>query len=424
MRIAGRVWFVCLAVLAAMGSGYAPASEPIERLTPEEARRLVAEVVPQVELLRGLTFKEPVPVEVVDDQAAREYILSRIRQFEQEGQFENVQRVYELLGLVPEGSEILELLLDAMEEQAGGYYDPARRAYYLLDDVPASAAPIFTAHELTHALEDQHFDLDRRLHEALSNDDRLLAQSAIHEGSATILMSVYTMGAVLRGDLDPAALQTLAETEAGRAAKLRSLPDVLLRQVLGPYVLGAMFLSGGDFMNITQGFPEDSVNRALDEGPTSTEQLLHPEKYWNSELRDDPNELEPSTAGKVLGKRWRLQGDGVLGELTLAALVGAETPLQPGAGGFPDVRAWTNAAAEGWGGDRWELWESGEKSVVLLLTSWDSPDDATEFAGALPQRENLKWQQADDRVAVVAGDAGRKTRRLLDRMLAPTGSAR
>jgi hypothetical protein len=399
--------------------GGVPASGPPERLTPEEAQRLVDEVVPRVEQLRGLTFKRPVPVKVVDDAAAREHFMARLREFDQTQQIEKSQRVYELLGLIPEGTDLLELLLEAVEEQAGGYYDPSSGAYYLLDDMPAAVAPIFTAHELTHALEDQHFDLDERLREVIANDDWLLARSAVHEGSATILMSVYAVGAIMRGELEPAALQTLAQTEAGHAARLMSLPDVLLRQLLGPYVLGATFLSGGDLMSIAQGFPEEAADRAMSEGPESSEQILHPEKYWDGEKRDEPIRLELPGAGEILGARWTLRGEGVLGELTLGVLVGAPTPAQPGAGAFPDDGAWTNDAASGWGGDRWELWERGPKAVLLLLTAWDSSADAAEFAAALPQRKNLKWQVRDDLVAIVAGKAGRKTPRLLARMLEP-----
>jgi hypothetical protein len=179
------------------------------------------------------------------------------------------------------------------------------------------------------------------------------------------------------------------------------------------------FLSGGDLMAIVQGFPEESVRRAYLDGPESSEQLLHPEKFWDDETRDDPVPVTvPSPAG-LLGKRWSLAADGVLGELTIAVLVGAETPVPTG----PDVLdtgAWTNEAATGWGGDRWQVWAKGRKTVLLLLTIWDSAADASEFAAALPEGQGMEWRVADRRVAIVAGDTGRKASRLLDRMLART----
>ena len=408
---------IVVSLLVGLAGAAASADETPIAVSQQEAQRLIDELVPQVEKLRGLPFKRPVPVEVVDGAAMRDYVLARVRLFDHEGHLDAVQRAYRLLGLIPEDAGLLELLMDAMEEQAGGFYDPSKGAYYLLNDVPQTAAPIFTAHELTHALEDQHFDLDRRLRDTLEDDDRMLAISAVHEGSATILMSVYMMGAVRRGEMDADALQTLAESEAGRAAKLRALPEVLLRQMLGPYVLGALFLGGDDSRGVAGGYPGDTVNRVMSAGPSSSEQILHPEKFWDSEQRDEPREVRLAGMQRVLGKRWTREGHGVLGELTLGALVGAATPLEPGASGIPDAAAWTNQAASGWGGDRWELWEQDGESILLLRVDWDSPTDAAEFAAALQDHDGLRWETSDDRVAIVAGHAGKKTGRLLTRML-------
>ena len=98
-------------------------------------------------------------------------------------------------------------------------------------------------------------------------------------------------------------------------------------------------------------------------------------------------------------------------------LVGAETPFTPGAATLPTAASWTNAAAAGWDADKWELWKREDKAVVLLLTEWDTPEDAVEFAEALPQGTGLRSQTAKNRVAVVAGDGGQKAQRLLGRML-------
>jgi len=406
-----------MSLIAGIGGAVTSADEPPVLVSQQEAQRLIDELVPLVEELRGLSFKKPVPVEVVDATAMRDYVLERVRLFDHEDHLETVQRAYQLLGLIPDDVGLLDLLMGAMEEQAGGFYDPSKGAYYLLNDVPQTAAPIFTAHELTHALEDQHFDLDRRLREALDDDDRMLAISAVHEGSATILMSVYMMDAMLRGEVDADALATLADSEAGKAAKLAALPEVLLRQMLGPYVLGALFLSGGNPLGISGGYPGEAVNHVMSEGPTSSEQILHPEKFWNRKLRDEPLEVRLVGMESVLGKRWTRCGHGVLGELTLGALVGAATPLEPGTSGVPDSAAWTNQAASGWGGDRWELWEHDGESILLLRVDWDTPTDATEFAEALQDHDGLHWMRSDERVAIVAGHTGKKTRRLLSRML-------
>jgi len=391
-----------------------PAADAAALLSAAEARRLVDEVVPYVEQLRGLTFKQPVEVEVVDDAAMRDYVLARLAAFEQDEHLEILQEAYRLLGLIPQEAKLIDLVLVAMEEQAGGYYDPGKKSYYLMDDVPQAAAPIFTAHELTHALEDQHYDLDARLRSAIDNDDRALAMSAVHEGSATLLMSVYLAGAMLRGELDPTALGELAAGEAGKAEKLQAMPDVLVRQLIGPYILGATFLSGGNLLNMAAGYPSEAIDRAMRSGPTSSEQILHPEKYWNEKQRDEPRKVKIPSPKKALGRGWKLEGTGVLGELTLGSLVGAETPIMSA---MPDPAGWTNAAASGWGGDLWQLWRRDGELLLLLRIDWDSPADAVEFVEALPAGGRLAISRHEERVAIVAGEAGERAERLLARML-------
>jgi hypothetical protein len=220
------------------------------------------------------------------------------------------------------------------------------------------------------------------------------------------------------GEIDAAELQTFYESELERAAVLDLLPPVFQRQLIAPYMVGSSFLVRGDPLSLLgKGFPASDVDRAYREPPASSEQILHPEKYWDPASRDEPESVTLRDAGARLGRRWRLAASGVLGEMTLGVLVGAPTPLRPSDPEAQRGASWTNEAASGWGGDRWELWQRDRSAVLLLNTVWDSPEDAREFVGALPTREGLRSRRAGDRVAIVAGQAGRKTERVLRRML-------
>ena len=306
-------------------------------MTEEVARRVVEEIAPEVERLRGLRFKESVEVSVVDDASIREYIVERLREFDYEERLQAATRAYELLGLVPPGIDLLEALLRVMEEQAGGFYDPPRRSYYLLDDMPVGVAPVLTAHELTHALEDQHFDLDGRLRRVTDNDDMVFAASAVHEGSATLLMGAYLMQAEDDGGL--AIAEAMGNLAALEGPELARLPPLLTRQLLGPYLLGVPFLTRGNLREAADGYPAAAVDRAYRDSPTSSEQILHPDKYWDERLRDEPRAVDLGGSGKLLGEQWEVEGDGVLGELTLGVLVGAETPMHLGRDGGESHRA-------------------------------------------------------------------------------------
>lgn len=374
------------------------------RIGQDEAAATVADLIDDVAAIRGLEFRRDVPVRVIDDAEARDHVERRFDKFVGRDKLEADSLAFELLGLVPPGNDLLDSVLHVLEEQAGGFYDPGTRSFYLLDDMPPGMAPILVAHELTHALEDQHYDLDRRIGASLEDDDRAFATGSIHEGSASLVMTVWMTGAISRGELDMNALTEFQQSEAGRGERLAEMPEILRRQLIGPYILGMSFLAKGNLLSIAGGFPTDDVNRAFDDGPTSSEQILHPEKYWDPETFDPPTTVVVPPLSGVLGEGWERRSSGVLGELGLGVLVGAETP---------DVNApaavvaanWTHDAAAGWDGDRWELWTRGDDAVVVLATMWDSVEDAIEFETALAARETgLRSGRHDATVAVVVAD--------------------
>lgn len=414
------VGLVFLIVLSLPVAGQEPSApvEPGKTLTSEEAVAIAREIIPEVEEMRGLEFKREVPIEIIDEDKAIEYVQARLAEFQSPEELAHVQVVYELLGLIPEGLDLLETFLELLREQAGGFYDPETGTFYVLDSIPRAVAPVVIAHELTHALDDQYFGLDKRLKKVNGDDDRMLAFSAVHEGSATCVMTLHLSRAMMAGEIDPAGLQEFFESEQEKAAKLEQLPVVFRRQLIAPYTLGAEFLVRGNMLRLMSGgFPVEDVNRVYDDPPSSSEQILHPQKYWGDGERDEPRPVDLDDTGKALGRDWTRVMQGTLGELTLGIIVGAPTP----AADFQSTQQaadWTNDAASGWGGDAWELWRREGKTVLLVGTVWDSPTDAEEFAAALTPGGGLSWKLVGDTVALVAGESGKKTDRLLSRMSA------
>jgi hypothetical protein len=382
-------------------------------ITQEEATRAVAAVLPSLEEIRGLKFVRPVPVTVIDDARARRHALERFRRMTPEAKIRADETTYRLLGLIPPDTDVLKTLLDVLEEQAGGFYDPQTKSFYLLDDMPKSMTRLLAAHEMTHALEDQSYDIDGRLEKLAADDDASFALSAVAEGSATLASAFYvaSAGPDAAGDDDAAGVMQLG------MERLNSMPSAMRRALIGPYVLGMSFLLRGG-RQPSAGFPKEDVNAAWKKPPTSSEQILHPEKYWVGTKRDDPIRVTISAPTKVLGKGWALAGSGILGELMIAGLVGASGP---DAGSLdPSTDAWTNAAAAGWGGDRFELWSRGDAHVVLLATVWDTERDAQEFERALPRDRPQTWiKRRGAKVGIVAGAAGAAAPALLDLLVKP-----
>ena len=148
---------------------------------------------------------------------ARGHMLERLDKFGVLSDLEWDGRAFGMLGLIPEGTDVLDAYLAFLREQAGGFYDPDSKSFFLLDDMPTAMMPLLAAHELTHALEDQHYDLDSRLEGSVENDDRLFAVSAVHEGSAMLVMTAYMTQAMMSGKLDRWVLERI---EQGRPEDL------------------------------------------------------------------------------------------------------------------------------------------------------------------------------------------------------------
>ena len=193
----------------------------------EEILELARAITLRVEAIRGRRFERDVAMQIVDDETARRHFEQRATKLWPREEIEHDQRALAQLGLLPEGTSLLDALLDLLEEQAGGYYDPETDTFYVLDDVPAGTASILIAHELTHALDDQHFDIDALLAKAMQDDDRSAALSAVIEGSGTLVMSKFMVEEIRAGRLSAELLEELEQSEAGRAELLRAAPAYL-----------------------------------------------------------------------------------------------------------------------------------------------------------------------------------------------------
>ncbi|HKY33489.1 MAG TPA: hypothetical protein VJV23_13225 [Candidatus Polarisedimenticolia bacterium] len=392
------------AALAFALAAAAPAgSSPQEMMTEQAAAAAARELMPAVEELRGLAFSRPVPVRMVDDAVARAHFQKRLARFWPEKLLRAEQDVHVDLGLLPQGMDLEASVFSLLEEQAGGYYDPDTDTFYVLDDMPRSIAPVLIVHELTHALDDQHFALDAFFEKAMDDTDRSAVAGAVVEGSGSLVMTAFLLREVKAGRLSLDILKELARSEAGRAEKLKAAPPVLQRSLLAPYVLGQTLALRGNPMGLVQGVSPADLDRLFRDPPLSTEQLLHPEKYWDPAQADPPRPVALSDQSALLGEGWSLAADGSLGELTVALLCGASTPAFDSAEVSQPAR-WTNDCAAGWGGDRWQLYRGGGGRVTLLASRWDSERDAEEFASGtrgLPEGASIRRQGTT--VVVAAG---------------------
>jgi hypothetical protein len=355
-----------------------------EPFTDAVLQARVAEIAPRVAEMRGMEWKHDVPAGL---QSADEFIEFAIDDFEQEygmETFRAMSEAYRLLGLIDPEMDLFETTMDLLRGQVGGYYDPRTKRFYMIDSYRQGAtADIILAHELTHALDDQYFDL-QALMEGADSADKEFAIRAVVEGSGTSLMNLYAVRGALSGwlELDPVAM--MAEME-GQSESLKAAPAYLIMTLALPYMEGNKLLTRKtNVLEASMTAPSDAdLRAAFANPPRSSEQVLHIEKYWDPAQVDEPIEVETPLILDFLSDEWVLSHEDTLGELGCYVMTAETLPDLTTAAGQLAGR-WTNAAATGWGGDRYASFSGPGGARLLVWDSiWDTESDAVEFAVAL-----------------------------------------
>jgi len=301
------------------------------------------------------------------------------------------------LGLAPAEFQYRALMIRLLTEQVAGYYDPKTQQFHLADWIDLDGQKPIMAHELTHALQDQHFNLRRFDHWPKGDSDAELAAHALIEGDATLVMALYVANNPLRA---LAFLKSLGATGLP-SEELDKAPRALRETLLFPYQDGEKWVS----VLYKQG-GWDRVSKAFIELPQSTEQILHPEKYFAHEppvkvtLPDVASFLDTSSSSSEnRGRRSEVGQD--LRTARLPAWKRLDSDVD-GEWGFYLILdqflkspAESRRAAAGWGGDRFALYEGPRGEAMLVsLSVWDTESDAHEFFDAYVKRTELRYPDA------------------------------
>ena len=297
-------------------------------------------------------------------------------------EFEATQKTLAKLGLVRKGFNLRDYVVQLLREQVAGFYEPKTKEFYLAAWLPIAEQKRVIAHELVHALQDQHFNLRRLEGWPKGDSDAELAAHALVEGEATLVMIEYDLEQQgMKFDMTKIGALTgnMIEQDSDNDAKsypvLANAPKVLKENLQFPYLYGAGFvaavLKGGSWKILDAGY------KSL---PASTEQIMHPERFL---MRDDPVRIDLPDLAEALGPDWKRVDADVNGEFGYLVALAEFIP-----------RRAARAAAAGWGGDRYALYENKVTGAVLLAqyTTWDTEIDAKEFFAAYSNRTSSRYK--------------------------------
>lgn len=323
-----------------------------EPLVPPELAGLISELEAFVEKTRGLKFLHPVKVTLLDDKAFRKRIAEASKPDKAEA--DKLARVLRALDLIKPGVDLVKAQQALLGGAVVGYYDSKAKALFVRGGKPTPAVRQVLVHELTHAVQDQHFqidrpDLDKR------DDESSQAFSGLLEGDAVRIERAYsaTMSQKERDQAD--------KEQSSQVGDLGSVPRVLIESLTFPYTVGPRFVQA-----VVQAAGQARLDDAFTNPPSTSEQLIHPTKFLAGEGALPVQ--EPPANGKIIDR-------GVFGEFGF---------IQQLENVITDQDTLLRAAA-GWGGDKYVAWDEGSKTCVRVDAVMDTPQDADELRTALRQ---------------------------------------
>ncbi len=376
------IWLLALTVLSGTAVAF------LQEASPSELLRTVDDLVRQTARIRGLEPKVPIQKGVKNREEISDYLQERVRKDFKEGELPRQGKLLKTLGLIPASVDYKDFILRLLTEQVGGYFDSDRKTLFIANWLPSQQQTPVMVHELTHALQDQYFNLGRVLEDdkKLQNDDETLAHQAVIEGDAVAVMLDYLLEPAGKDfsrlpDLSSVMRAQFAAADA-QYEIFRSAPMYLKETLVFPYGYGAAFIQRA----WDKSHSWSQVDKIYSDLPASTEQIMHPEKYFG--VRDNPKPVRIESPQGSLGPEWKATYENVLGEFSfylMLRLYLSEPQAQK--------------AAAGWGGDRVWLVENAaaNRDAVFDYSVWDSQEDADEFYTAFKEWCARRYPGATER---------------------------
>jgi Zn-dependent peptidase ImmA (M78 family) len=376
-RIGAGRWAALAAACAcgaALGTGAAAQKAKPAAVNPKTAavREATAEVLRETSELRQLPVLRQVRSGAQSRAEIEQMLVHNLNESATPEETLAAETSMKKFGLAPADFQLRPFLVKLLAEQVAGYYDPKTQEFYLADWIDLDGQKPVMAHELTHALQDQHFNLRRFEKWPKHDSDAELSAHSLIEGDASYLMLQYVLKSPAR---QLAFMKSMMTGGADSTEQLDKAPRVLRETLMFPYFQGMTW--------VTQVYKRggwDEVSAAYKNLPKSTEQILHPDKYFAGE---EPRKVSIRDISSSLGKGWRMADNDVEGEWGYYLLL--DEFLQSS-----DV---SRKAAEGWGGDRYALFLGPNKTDVVIAekTVWDTEQDAHEFFDAYVGRTTKRY---------------------------------
>ena len=332
--------------------------------------------------LLDLPIKEPLKKSLRSKDEIRAYLIEADKEDKNDAQKYADDKSLEAFGLIPKNFPLDSFMLDVLTEQVAGLYDPKGKEFYIADWIPSDEQKDVMSHELTHALEDQSFNVDPWIKAARPNDDAELARDSVSEGTALAAMLDYSLrdehlSVREIGDVS-ALIRPGAVEEMDKDSKLAKAPPVIRDSLLFPYLAGTSFSQA--FLKAHSGWQD--LHLIFENPPVSTQQIMEPEFYLKSV---GPAKVTLPGWKGVAPADWKLLEENVMGQF------GVEEVLKQ----FLDADR-AQVLSPAWNGDRYAVFEEPKtKNLKLVwIVALRTDDDAARYFGQYSEALEMKHPTA------------------------------
>jgi hypothetical protein len=360
------------ALMLLLCAAAAAQSDPRAQKLCSEANNIAVELTK----ISGMKLHHPVPCDFITKEKINEFLNKRVKEVAKPEDIRAEELTLKKFGLVPADFNLAKSTVDLLTEQAAAFYDYDRKKLFITESTPSETQEPVLAHELSHALADQNFNLARFIRQGRKSDDGASARLAVMEGQATWIMSEYLARKSGQSLKDSPALvammSNLSESGAGQYPVFESAPLYERITLVFPYTKGMLFQNA-----VFQRDGLASFEEVFRKPPVSTQQILHPDRYFANTKPTDPQLPDPHLHG------YKGLVGGSLGELEHSIL------LEQYAG-----KERSQELAPHWRGSNFELLENKKAARVVLLYSseWESEDASRQFFGAYREILRKKWK--------------------------------
>jgi hypothetical protein len=366
---------VCL--LAAMLLAAALAAQPPVQDDRQRLFHEIETILADLQEITGLKPLKAVPHEFIARAQVKEFLEQRVKEEIKPEELRAEELTLKKFGFVPGDFDLKQTTIDLFTEQAAAFYDYRKKRLYVLDSASEGLQEVALVHELAHALADQHFNLAKYILHANESDDGAMARMAVMEGQASWLMAEYMarrMGMSLK--TSPAIVSTMSAqmgAAAGQYPVFDGAPLYQRESLLFPYTKGMLFQQA-----VIEKDGQAAFARVFERPPASTQQILHPEKYFAGENPSNP----PVPAVPDQGE-YRTLAEGSIGEFDHTIL------LQQYAG-----QQAADSVAIRWKGGSYRLLEHKKdgRTVLAYSSDWVDRAAAREYFGLYRKLLRGKWK--------------------------------